>query len=226
MRHIKPFPTFDKDDRKDLALKIRAAIEYRQPPAWHGKPEDKPAWMEHPCMIHLGKWEDGKGFHKIKFKGHSLYVHRAMWVLEKGQDVPERHVLDHKCRVRRCCNPQHLEPVTTRENTARGNGAWVYAQGALNSEAPVLAASIEHGDPRFTLKGIEPPTPVEPLRNAAVTGRFNHMKMNPPLPVTLPEDPDGKQRDVLVHGVSQPAHFPRRVKLFFKHFLDRLAGVP
>jgi hypothetical protein len=36
--------------------------------------------------------------------------------------VPDGAVLDHLCRVRSCCNPKHLEPVTNRENLARGFG--------------------------------------------------------------------------------------------------------
>lgn len=35
--------------------------------------------------------------------------------------VPEGLDLDHLCRVRQCVNPAHLEPVTRRENTLRGN---------------------------------------------------------------------------------------------------------
>lgn len=37
--------------------------------------------------------------------------------------IPEGLTLDHLCRVRRCVNPSHLEPVTNRENILRGNGA-------------------------------------------------------------------------------------------------------
>lgn len=33
--------------------------------------------------------------------------------------VPEGQVLDHLCRNRACCNPAHLEPVTTSENARR-----------------------------------------------------------------------------------------------------------
>lgn len=35
--------------------------------------------------------------------------------------VPHGLELDHKCRVRSCCNPNHVEPVTRRENMLRGN---------------------------------------------------------------------------------------------------------
>jgi len=34
--------------------------------------------------------------------------------------VPEGLELDHKCRVRCCVNPHHLEPVTHAENVRRG----------------------------------------------------------------------------------------------------------
>ena len=34
--------------------------------------------------------------------------------------IPDGLHLDHLCRVRRCCNPGHLEPVEPAENTRRG----------------------------------------------------------------------------------------------------------
>ncbi len=36
--------------------------------------------------------------------------------------IPSGLTLDHLCRVRNCVNPAHLEPVTHRENTLRGDG--------------------------------------------------------------------------------------------------------
>ena len=45
--------------------------------------------------------------------------------------VPPDQELDHLCRVRRCVNPDHLEPVTHSENIARGNvGAFNRAKSA------------------------------------------------------------------------------------------------
>ena len=47
-------------------------------------------------------------------------AHREMYEFVTGLEIPYKHVLDHKCRVRSCVNPAHLEPVTIKENTLRG----------------------------------------------------------------------------------------------------------
>lgn len=52
------------------------------------------------------------------YKG-SIVAHRAAYVIHRGP-IPEGLDLDHLCRVRRCVNPWHLEPVTRRENSLRG----------------------------------------------------------------------------------------------------------
>ena len=36
--------------------------------------------------------------------------------------IPEGLTIDHLCRVRHCVRPDHLEPVTHRDNILRGNG--------------------------------------------------------------------------------------------------------
>lgn len=50
----------------------------------------------------------------------TVVVHRAVWELLVGP-IPEGTELDHVCRVRACCNPDHLEPVTRAVNVARGS---------------------------------------------------------------------------------------------------------
>jgi hypothetical protein len=47
-------------------------------------------------------------------------AHRVAYEAWVGP-IPEGLVLDHLCRVRRCVNPSHLEPVTVRENLLRGD---------------------------------------------------------------------------------------------------------
>ena len=46
-------------------------------------------------------------------------AHRVAWRLCIGE-VPDGADLDHLCRVTLCVNPEHLEPVTHRENVMRG----------------------------------------------------------------------------------------------------------
>lgn len=47
-------------------------------------------------------------------------VHRVVWELLVGA-IPDDLELDHLCRVRQCCNPDHLEPVTRKVNVDRGS---------------------------------------------------------------------------------------------------------
>ncbi len=64
---------------------------------------------------------DSKGYGRFKRDGRQYFAHRVALALA-GVDLGENDV-DHLCRNRRCVNPDHLEPVSTKENTARGNGA-------------------------------------------------------------------------------------------------------
>jgi hypothetical protein len=52
-------------------------------------------------------------------KGSSLLAHRVAYEQVFGP-IPAGMTLDHLCRNRRCVNPDHLEPVTNRENILRG----------------------------------------------------------------------------------------------------------
>jgi hypothetical protein len=50
--------------------------------------------------------------------GRSLPVHRIAYELTKGQ-ILDGMDIDHRCRNRACCNPDHLEAVSHRENMER-----------------------------------------------------------------------------------------------------------
>jgi hypothetical protein len=50
--------------------------------------------------------------------GDQDYVHRVSYKRHNGY-LPDGLVLDHKCRIRCCLNPDHLEPVTNIENLKR-----------------------------------------------------------------------------------------------------------
>lgn len=65
------------------------------------------------CHLATGRLDkDGYAYHG------SSRAHIVAWVRANGP-VPEGLVCDHICRVRRCCNPTHIEAVTQTENLRR-----------------------------------------------------------------------------------------------------------
>lgn len=52
---------------------------------------------------------------------NALYVHRYAYERFVGP-IPHGLTLDHLCRTPACCNPAHLEAVTYKTNTLRGEG--------------------------------------------------------------------------------------------------------
>jgi len=51
--------------------------------------------------------------------GSTVYAHRYAFE-ELVNKIPYKMDLDHKCRIRRCVNPNHLEVVSRSENLKRG----------------------------------------------------------------------------------------------------------
>lgn len=70
------------------------------------------------CWIWMGEL-NRNGYGRVAFGGARRMVYRIMYIL-LVRAIPDALHLDHLCRVRCCCNPSHLEPVTPRENTLRG----------------------------------------------------------------------------------------------------------
>ena len=71
------------------------------------------------CYIWTGCRVNGYG--QIKYADKIRYTHRVMYEEVKGP-IPFNLQLDHLCRNRACFNPDHLEPVTIKENILRGVG--------------------------------------------------------------------------------------------------------
>ncbi len=64
---------------------------------------------------------DDKGYGRFKLRsGVSGTAHRISYELTTGAPIDPRLEIDHLCRVRHCCNPDHLEAVTKAENIRRG----------------------------------------------------------------------------------------------------------
>jgi len=99
------------------------------------------------CFLWFGALNDG-GYGRIKHKMKFRRAHIVAWELAHGK-VPDGLVIDHKCRVRCCVNPDHMELVTIGENIRRGvrhriaNGEhpcpWTLKHGK-RSKHPDLAA--------------------------------------------------------------------------------------
>lgn len=58
------------------------------------------------------------GYGSIYYKRRTRATHALMWEISRGA-VEANTELDHLCRNRACCNPDHLEPVTHQENMLR-----------------------------------------------------------------------------------------------------------
>ncbi len=81
-------------------------------------------------IIESGCWEwtaseKTPGYGSFNLNGKCVLAHRASYELHVGP-IPQGLVLDHLCRNTLCVNPEHLEPVTARENIVRGESVMAY----------------------------------------------------------------------------------------------------
>jgi hypothetical protein len=96
------------------------------------------------------------GYGQFGMPAGTRLTHRIAYQYAVGA-IPGRLVLDHLCHTadpacadvndcphRRCCNPAHLEPVTHRENIARGRGgdSWGYVHDPLPVQQTQLLLAV------------------------------------------------------------------------------------
>lgn len=60
----------------------------------------------------------GGGYGRVSVDGQMMAVHRVIYMLIFGPIHANRQV-DHACVNRLCCNPDHLEGVTHKQNQRR-----------------------------------------------------------------------------------------------------------
>ena len=110
--------------------------------------ETKPfAWsFERRFMTRIAKDENGcwnwigakmrNGYGQLAVGGQHWAAHRYAYTELRGE-IPVGLDLDHLCRNRACCNPDHLEPVTRSENLKRGEtGAWAKEHNGGKTHCP------------------------------------------------------------------------------------------
>ena len=84
------------------------------------------------CWLWIGA-VSVNGYGKLKVNRRTKLAHRVVYEDLVGP-IPAGLTLDHLCRNRQCVNPRHLEPVTLRINTLRGET--VTARAAARTTCP------------------------------------------------------------------------------------------
>lgn len=81
--------------------------------------------VESDCWVWLTSLNQG-GYGRVDYSGkRGRMAHKVVYELLVGP-IPEGLNIDHLCRVTACVYPGHLEPVTQKENLARGLGVGVF----------------------------------------------------------------------------------------------------
>jgi hypothetical protein len=90
------------------------------------------------CWVWQG-YRNSCGYGVIGIGERKLLTHRLAY-MELAEPIPSGMELDHRCRVRACCNPDHLEP-TTHEGNIFAPGS--QCLGAINA----AKTTCLHGHP-------------------------------------------------------------------------------
>lgn len=75
------------------------------------------------CWVRVsnGTGDGNRTYAQTQVDGRRKAVHSVAYTI-MIRPIPESFVLDHLCRIPRCWNPTHLEPVSRGENVLRGVG--------------------------------------------------------------------------------------------------------
>lgn len=82
-------------------------------------PQGVPSVLDRDGYAHVAAWINGK---QVRRTAHGVRYAQVFG------PVPDGLVLDHLCKNRWCCNPEHLEPVRQAENVRRSRSAKLTAE--------------------------------------------------------------------------------------------------
>ena len=81
--------------------------------------------LENGCIVCTSHVPNKDGYVRVYAgKGESprcKFLHRITWERENNTVVPKGYELDHICRTRACCNPDHLQLLTVRDHKIKTN---------------------------------------------------------------------------------------------------------
>jgi hypothetical protein len=95
------------------------------------------------CWVWQGAKSDN-GYGSITLGNKSFRAHRLAYETFIGE-IPNGMTVHHKCANRACCNPEHLELATNRENVAEmfARKAYEARIAELEEEVAALKAKYE-----------------------------------------------------------------------------------
>lgn len=80
---------------------------------WQKVERTESCWIWHGTLA-------AHSYGQLSVDGRNVIAHRFAYELLRGP-IPAGLQIDHLCRNPRCVNPDHLEPVTAKENILRSN---------------------------------------------------------------------------------------------------------
>ena len=101
------------------------------------------------CWVWQGKLSKDR-YPVATIGGKAVLIYRAVLEAKEGAPLGSQ-AAHHKCANSRCVNPDHLQPVTHRENAAE-----MLARGSLTARIRELEAALEEFDPEHELLKVIP----------------------------------------------------------------------
>jgi hypothetical protein len=157
------------------------------------------------CWLWKG-CRNNHGYGFVHFDGVSQAAHRVAYTLTHGA-IADGLELDHRCRNRACCNPEHLEAITHAENMER----------VRLSQPPTLQAYLHDSPPV-----IDPDPSIDTRRDGKREDRSGvaptvvkedrlHPKSSAPGGVSVSTDPGRHIWDPLVAGMTRELEHGLRI---------------